>query len=321
VFLRAGIVAMLGARARRSAPCFVQIVAPAEARGAQGAGIASERGRPHGTRLARPDSEGELIMADKFAVVTGASTGIGYELAKCCAGAGFDLLIAADEPQIDDAARDIRAAGGDVAVEPLEVDLATVAGVDRLYAATRGRRVDALLANAGRGLGRAFLEQDFGEVRRVVDTNITGTIYLIQIVGRDMCAARQGRILITGSIAGFMPGTYQAVYNGTKAFLDSFSFALRHEIAASGVTVTCLMPGATETEFFERADMLDTNVGQARKDDAADVAKQGFDAMMNGEGQVITGWQNKLQAAIAHIAPSDLLAEMHRRKAAPGSAH
>ena len=259
-------------------------------------------------------------MHEQFAVVTGASTGIGYELARCCAAQAFDVLIAADEPEIEEAAREIRAEHPGVAVEALEADLATLDGNDRLYAAIRGRRVDALLANAGRGLGRAFLEQDFTDVRRVIDTNVTGTVYLVQKIGRDMCKAQQGRILITGSIAGFMPGTYQAVYNGTKAFLDSFSFALRHEIAEHGVSVTCLMPGATETEFFERADMLDTNVGQAKKDDAAAVAKQGFDAMMDGKGQVITGWQNKLQAAIAHLAPSDLLAELHRRKAAPGSA-
>jgi len=132
-----------------------------------------------------------------------------------------------------------------------------------------------------------------------------------------MRARGAGRILITGSIAGFMPGTYQAVYNGTKAFLDSFSFALRHELADTGVTVTCLMPGATETEFFERAEMRDTKVGQAKKDDPADVALSGFDAMMRGDGEVVTGWQNKLRAAIAHAAPADMLAEMHRRMAQP----
>jgi short-subunit dehydrogenase len=134
---------------------------------------------------------------------------------------------------------------------------------------------------------------------RVVNTNITGTPYLLQKVGRDMRARGAGRILIVGSIAGFMPGPYQAVYNATKACLDSFSFALRHEIQDSGVTVTCLMPGATETDFFERADMLDTKIGQSKKDDPPDVAKQGFKAMMAGQGDVVTGWHNKLQAAIA----------------------
>jgi short-subunit dehydrogenase len=140
-------------------------------------------------------------------------------------------------------------------------------------------------------------------VRHVVDTNVTGTIYLIQKVGRDMRARGQGRILITGSIAGFTPGTYQAVYNATKAFIDSFSFALRHEVKDQGSPVTCLMPGATETEFFERADMMDTKVGQSKKDDPADVAKTGFEAMMRGDGDVVSGWMNKLQTAIASVTP------------------
>ena len=255
-----------------------------------------------------------------LAVVTGASSGIGYELAKICAKNGFDLVVAADEAKITAAARDFEALGARVTA--VEADLATLPGVDKLYAAIKqdGRPVSALLANAGRGLGRGFLEQDFDDIRKVVDTNVTGTIYLLQKVGRDMVAEKSGRILITGSIAGFMPGTYQAVYNGTKAFLDSFSFALRHEIAESGVTVTCLMPGATETEFFERADMMDTKVGTAKKDDPADVAQTGFDAMMKGQGDVVSGWHNKLQTAIASLTPSGLLAEMHKKMAQPGTA-
>src|SRR5215218_9930767 len=191
-----------------------------------------------------------------LAVVTGASAGIGYELAKLCAQNGFDLVVAADQPKIVHAAQDFRMLGADA--EPVETDLATIEGVDRLYDAIGDRPVAALLANAGHGLGKAFLDQDFQDVRHVIDTNITGTIYLIQKVGRDMRARRAGRILITGSIAGFIPGAYQAVYNGTKAFIDSFSFAIRNELKETGVTVTCLMPGATETEFFERADMMDT---------------------------------------------------------------
>src|SRR4029079_3175640 len=129
-----------------------------------------------------------------------------------------------------------------------------------------------------------FLDQDFDEVRHVIDTNVTGTVYLIQRVGRDMRARGSGRILITGSIAGFIPGTYQAVYNGTKAFIDSFSFALREELKDTGVSVSCLMPGPTETEFFKRADLMDTSVGQAKKDDPAEVARIGYDAMLDGEG-------------------------------------
>ena len=252
-----------------------------------------------------------------FAIVTGASSGIGYELAKCCAEHGFDLLVAADEPAISEAAQAFHGLG--VAVETVEADLATLAGVDQLYSATKGRPVDALRANAGHGLGHGFLDQQFDEVRHVIDTNITGTLYLIQTVGRDMRARGQGRILITGSIAGFMPGSFQAVYSGTKAFINSFSFALRNELQDTGVTVTCLMPGATETEFFERADMLDTKVGQQEKDDPAEVAKTGFDAMMQGEGDVVSGWKNKLQSAIANVTPASMLAEQHRKMAEPGS--
>ncbi len=253
--------------------------------------------------------------ARPFAIVTGASTGIGYELARQCIQHGYDVLIAADEPEIEQAAQSLRNEGA--AVEAVQADLSGPDGVDKLYAAARGRKIDALLANAGRGLGRAFLDQDPAAWRRVVETNITGTLLLIQKVGRDMRDAGAGRILITGSIAGFMPGTYQAVYNGTKAFLDSFAFAIRHELQGSGVTVTCLMPGATETDFFERADMLDTKVGQQKKADPADVARQGFEAMMQGTGDVVTGWQNKLQSAIANILPAGVTAEMHRRMAEP----
>jgi uncharacterized protein len=251
-----------------------------------------------------------------FAIVTGASSGIGYYLAKECAEHGCDLLIAADEPEIEKAAENLRAF--DVEVTALQVDLASEKEVDKLIAATHGRPVDYLLANAGRGLGRAFLEQDFAAVRHVIDTNITGTVYLIQEIGRQMCLRQEGKILITGSIAGFMPGTYQAVYNGTKAFLDNFAFALRAELRDTGVTVTCLMPGATETDFFERADMLDTPVGKQKKQDPSEVAKAGFDAMLEGKGDVVTGWQNKLRSAIANILPSDVVAEQHRSLAEPG---
>jgi short-subunit dehydrogenase len=241
------------------------------------------------------------------------------ELAKCCAADGFDLLVVADEPEIHQAAEDFKQLG--VEVEAIEADLATFEGVDDLYAALKGRPVDALLANAGHGLGGAFFDQDFDEVRHVIDTNVTGTIYLVHKIGNDMQDRGRGRILFTGSIAGFMPASFNAAYNGTKAFIDSFSFALRNELKDTGVTVTFLMPGATETEFFARADMLDTKVGQSKKDDPADVARTGFKAMMDGEGDVVAGWKNKLQSAAALVTPSEVLAEQHRKMAEPGSAN
>lgn len=259
-------------------------------------------------------------MADRLlAVVTGASTGIGHQLAQCCADNGFDLVIAADEPEIEEAAKTFRKSGAQV--KAVEADLSTEEGVDKLYTAAKSmnRPVDALLANAGRGLGDGFLDQDFVQARHVLDTNVTGTIYLIQKIGRDMRDRGEGRILITGSIAGFTPGSFQAVYNGTKAFLNSFSWALRNELKDSGVTVTCLMPGATATQFFERAGMEDTKVAQGEKANPADVAKVGFDAMMRGDGDIVSGWKNKLESAVSNVMPAAMLAEQHRKEAEPGT--
>ncbi len=253
-----------------------------------------------------------------LAIVTGASSGIGFHLARLCAENGHDLLVGADRG-VDDAVAKLKDTGAQV--EGVTADLSTQSGVDSLLARVGSRKVDVLMANAGHGLGRAFLDQDFDEVRSVVDTNITGTLWLLQRVGLSMRAAGSGRILITGSIAGFMPGTFQAVYNGTKAFIDSFSWALRNELKDTGVTVTCLMPGPTDTDFFNRADMLDTKVGaDDSKDDPADVAKVGFEAMMAGEGDVVAGLKNKLQAKLAGVTPSSVLAEQHRKMAEPGTA-
>jgi short-subunit dehydrogenase len=253
----------------------------------------------------------------KFAIVTGASSGIGYELARIAAQEGYDLLVAADEPLVD-ASSAFRGMG--VEVQSVEADLATEDGVERLVQATGGRPVDLLLANAGHGLGRAFLDQEPREWRHVVDTNITGTLLLVQPVAKAMAARGQGRILFTGSIAGHLAGAFQAVYNGSKAFVDSFAAALRNELKDSGVTVTCLKPGATETEFFERADMLDTKIGQAKKDDPADVARTGWDAMMKGEASVVHGLMNKAQVLASGVLPEKVTAEMHRKQAEPGTA-
>ena len=256
-------------------------------------------------------------MPKPLAVVTGASSGIGFELASLCARDGFDLVLAADRPDLPIAAQRCEDLGADVS--SVQADLATMAGVDALCQAIGTRPVAALLANAGHGLGGAFLDQQFDEVRHVIDTNVTGTVYLTHRIGRGMRDRGEGRILLTGSIAGFIPGTYQAVYNATKAFVDSFSFALRAELKDSGVTVTCLMPGATETDFFERAGMEETRVGQSSKDDPADVAQVGFDAMKRGDGDVVSGWKNKIQSTLANITPAAVLAEQHRRMAEPPS--
>jgi short-subunit dehydrogenase len=251
-----------------------------------------------------------------LAIVTGASSGIGLELAKIAAQQGHDLVIAADRPQAG-AAAELRSHGA--VVEEVEADLATTDGVDRLLAATRGRKVAVLCANAGHGLGHGFLDQEWNDIRHVIDTNVTGTVYLIHRVGRAMRQAGQGRILVTGSIAGYLPGAYQAVYNGTKAFVDNFTVGLREEIKDTGVTVTLLMPGATDTEFFGRAGMEDTKVGTAKKDDPADVAKTGWAAMQRGDADVVYGMHNKAQTVVADVMPASVTAKMHANMAAPGT--
>lgn len=257
-------------------------------------------------------------MADKFAIITGASTGIGFELATLAAQDGYDILIVADEPLIEAAAADFRQFGTDV--QSIEADLSTIDGVDALLAATGGRQIDVLCANAGTGHGGAFLDQPVAAWRRTVDTNITGTMYLLHRVLGEMVARDSGKILVTGSIVGYIPGAFNATYNATKAFIDNFTDAVRNEIKESkGVTLTTLMPGATETEFFARADMLDTNVAQAKKVDPTKPAKDGWDAMMAGKATIVSGWFNKLQVAATGFVPPAILAEAHRGIAKPGS--
>lgn len=253
----------------------------------------------------------------KLAVVTGASTGIGYQLAHLAAEAGYDLLVAANEESINAAAADFKKHGSDVVA--VEADLATIKGVDTMLAAIDGRIIDVLCANAGSGTGGAFLDVAVDDWRHSIDTNVTGTLYLLQRVLGDMTARRDGKVLVTGSIAGYIPGSFNAVYNGTKAFIDNFTDALRDELKDhEGVTVTTLMPGATDTEFFARADMLDTRVGKyEHKDDPAKVAREGWDAMMKGEARIISGWYNKAQVAAAGIAPPAVLAALHRGLAKP----
>jgi short-subunit dehydrogenase len=259
-------------------------------------------------------------MADKLAIITGASTGIGFELATLAAKDGYDLIVVANEALINAAANDFEQFG--TTVTAIEADLSTIEGVDQVLAAAGGRQIDLLCANAGHGLGRAFLDQDVADWRMVVDTNITGTIYLLQKALKPMVARNGGRVLVTGSIAGYIPGSFQAVYNGTKAFVDSFVAAIQNEIKdADGVTLTNLMPGPVDTEFFARGDMLDTDVGtDPNKSDPADVAKDGWDALMAGKASIVSGWKNKIQSAVANVTPNAILAEQHRKMAEPGTA-
>jgi uncharacterized protein len=249
-----------------------------------------------------------------LAVVTGASSGIGYHLARQAAQHGYDLVVAADMP-LGEAVKEFEALGA--AVHAVQGDLASTPGVQHLIQAIGEREVDALMANAGHGLGGSFLAQDFDEVLHVINTNIVGTLHLVQHVARGMVARARGNILITGSVAGFMPGSFHAVYNGTKAFIDSFALALRNELKGTEVTISCLIPGPTDTEFFERADMLDTRAGQGRKADPEKVARIGFEAMRKGEADVVAGLRNRLEVALSKVLPAQAVAQMHRLLAEP----
>ena len=250
-----------------------------------------------------------------LAVITGASSGIGLELAKLAARDGCELILVADtdlaEAQI--AARE----NGAAKVETLQANLAAREGLTKLTELVGARQVDVLMANAGAGQGGAFLDQDWGQVAHVIHTNVTGTVWLIHTIGQQMRERNAGRILVTGSIVGDMPGPFNLAYNSTKAFIDDFCAGLADELADTQVVVTCLLPGATDTPFFERADMEDTMVGEADKADPAKVAKDGYEALLKGETQITSGFMNKVQHLFAGILPDELVAKMHRRMAEP----
>jgi uncharacterized protein len=258
-----------------------------------------------------------------FAVVTGASSGIGFELARQFAEHGYDLLVTAEDDAIQEAAAGLRRDGQNQ-VTAVRADLAHFEGVEAVYAAIleTGRPVDAIALNAGRGIGGDFVrETPLADELNVIDVNVTSTVHLAKRVLPDMVARNEGKVLFTSSIASTMPGTYQAVYNASKSFVQSFAEALRAELKDTDVTVTALMPGPTDTNFFHRADMDDTKVGAAEKDDPAVVAKQGFEALMKDKEKVVAGSaKTKIQGAAAKVMPDTAKAEMHRKMAEPGSA-
>lgn len=225
----------------------------------------------------------------QLALVTGASSGIGLELAKQFARHGYDLVVAAD----DDAIRDVpdKLSRWSSAVQPVQVDLRAPEGVEHLYrSAIEGDRVLAAAAlNAGIGRGEMFLKSELADDLSIVDLNVRSTVHLAKLVLRDMANRDAGRVLFTSSIAAQMPGSYQPVYNASKSFIQSFAEALQDELRDTSITVTALMPGPTDTNFFARAKMVDSLMGKGPKDDPAEVARQGFEALMRGDRQVVAG--------------------------------
>ena len=255
-----------------------------------------------------------------LALVTGASRGIGFELARVFAENGYDLLVNAEDAELERVAEELRATGAEVLA--VRADLTRTAQVEDLYAAVRatGRGLAAAALNAGVGRGGPFVENDLADELEVIDLNVRSTVHLSKLVLQDMVARGAGRLLITSSVAATMPGPFQAVYNASKSFLQSFAEALVNELKETGVTVTSLMPGPTDTDFFRRAGMLDTAMGQGRKDPAAQVAQQGFGALLAGKDKVLAGsLVTKAQGLAGAVIPDALKAEGHRHLAKPGS--
>ena len=253
-----------------------------------------------------------------LALVTGASSGIGRELAKQFARNGFDLIVAAED-ELDGAVAELQSLGA--SVDGVRVDLAAPEGVEELWRRVEatGRPLDAAALNAGVGGGGAFVDIDLEKQLNIVDLNCRSTVHLAHLVLRDMVARNSGRVLFTSSIASTMPGSFQAVYNASKSFDQSL--ALRNELEDTEVTITSLMPGPTDTEFFERADMEDTKIGAGDKDDPEDVARLGFEALMDGKERVVAASPTtKLQGRASRLLPDSAKAQLHRKMAEPGSA-
>lgn len=254
-----------------------------------------------------------------FAVVTGASSGIGFELAKVLAEEGFDLLVTAEDEELEAAQRELNQLTA--SVECTRLDLSREEEVAKLYQRIQAtaRPVDVLCLNAGIGAGGDFArENELRKLLRLIDLNVRSTVHLCKLVVEDMVARDQGRVLFTSSIGSTMPGAFHAVYNASKSFVQSFALALRNELKDTGITVTSLMPGPTDTEFFERGNLEGTPVAEGPKDDPADVARQGIEALMAGKEKVVAaGLKSKAQEASAKVLPDPVKAEMHRKMAEP----
>ncbi len=253
-----------------------------------------------------------------WAVITGASSGIGYELAKVFAEEGYNLLVVAEDAGIFEAAGIFKNIGREVRAQ--QQDLATFDGVEALHEEIKalGSSVDCVVMNAGVGSSGVFAETDLTKELNLIQLNIASVVHLTKLVLPEFLARKQGNLLFTSSIAAETPGPYEAVYAASKAFVQSFAEAIKYEVKDSGVLVTALQPGATETNFFARAGMTDTKVGQAKKDDPAQVARQGFDAMKAGKDHIVAGsLMNKINAVMSKFITEQQGAAMQARETMP----
>lgn len=247
------------------------------------------------------------------AVVTGASTGIGRAIARELVERGYDVVVAAEEAEI-------RQAAAELGATPVQVDLASADGVEELRReASAGGPIDVLVLNAGVGVNGRFDQTSLADQLNLVDLNVRSTVHLAHLVLGEMTARGSGRVLVTSSIAAVAPGPYHSTYAASKAFVHSFAEGIRQELKDTGVTVTSLMPGPTDTEFFARADMEDTKIGQMdSKDDPGDVARDGVEAMLKGRPSVVAGsFTNRLQAELGTHLPDAIANPIFARMTKP----
>ena len=254
----------------------------------------------------------------KYALITGGTSGIGKELTKLFAKDGYNLIIVArNTGELDATANEFKTAGIDVITIPK--DLFNSEAAIELYNEVKGKgiEIDVLVNDAGQGLYGKFIDTDTKRELEIIQLNIASLISLTKPFLKDMVARGDGKILNLSSVASKIPGPWQSVYHGTKAFVQSFTEAVRSEIKDSGVTITALLPGATDTDFFHKADMEDSKILESGMSDPADVAKDGYDALMAGDDKVISGFKNKAQVALSNLTPDHLVADMVNKQQEP----
>lgn len=256
----------------------------------------------------------------KYALVTGGTSGIGYELAKLLAKDGYNIiLVARGEEGLENAKKELESTYN---IEALTIskDLFYAGNAFELVDEVRekGIRVDILVNDAGQGLYGEFKDTDIQRELEIVQLNISSLLVLTKSFLQDMVARGQGKILNLASIAGKLPGPRQAVYHGTKAFVHSFTEAIRSELKDSGVTITSLLPGATDTDFFNKAGMQESKIVQEGElADPAKVARDGYDALMSGDDMVISGFKNKMQVGMSNVMPDSAVADKMKKQQAP----
>lgn len=253
-----------------------------------------------------------------FTLITGGTSGIGKELARLFAKDGHNIiLVARDEAELSSTASELKT--NNVEVITIAKDLFQKESASQVYdlVKAKGVEVDTLVNDAGQGVYGLFAENELQRELDIIQLNVMSLVVLTKLFLKDFVAKGSGKILNVGSIAGTAPGPFQAVYHGTKAFVNNFSEGLRNEVKEKGITVTVLLPGATDTDFFNKADMLDSKIMESKMSDPADVAKDGYEALMSGDDKVISGMKNKVQVTMGNITPDAMAAEQMRKQQEP----